>query len=311
MCSSLSAHHHSIPRRATRLCAAAGRVATVLAVAVVLVAITASIALAAAEDFSNTAFLQVPPVNPCCAAKPASLYPATIDVTGLAGKVTKITATLHGLSHENIEDLAVLLVGPAGQNVVLMASYDLGGCCASHVVSDATITFDDAGIEAECPGHGTPFQTIYPYRPFNCGVLAPYPAPAPAPPYGSALAAFNGTNPNGTWSLFVTDDRGTASGSIADGWSLHVETDVQAASPTPSAPGAAPTAPQTTAVPTPTPLPTRTAPKKPSRAQLLAAAIRRCHKIKNNAKRRRCDATAQRRYGHRPSKRRDKKAGDR
>ncbi|MFF2290439.1 hypothetical protein [Peribacillus butanolivorans] len=46
------------------------------------------------------------------------------------------------------------------------------------------------------------------YRPTNIGVSDVLTAPAPAPPYGSTLSVFDGTNPNGTWSLFVFDDAG-------------------------------------------------------------------------------------------------------
>ena len=46
--------------------------------------------------------------------------------------------TLHGLSDENLDDLAVLLVGPSGGGVVLMASYDGGRANAW------TVTFEEA-----------------------------------------------------------------------------------------------------------------------------------------------------------------------
>jgi uncharacterized repeat protein (TIGR01451 family) len=47
---------------------------------------------------------------------------------------------------------------------------------------------------------------------------------APAPPYGSTLAALNGANPNGTWSLFVLDVVAPDSGIISNGWSLTLTT---------------------------------------------------------------------------------------
>jgi uncharacterized repeat protein (TIGR01451 family) len=39
-----------------------------------------------------------------------------------------------------------------------------------------------------------------------------------------ALAAFNGTDPNGTWSLYVADDSTGDAGSIVSGWSLNLAT---------------------------------------------------------------------------------------
>jgi uncharacterized repeat protein (TIGR01451 family) len=44
------------------------------------------------------------------------------------------------------------------------------------------------------------------------------PVTAPAPPYGSTLAAVNGGNPNGAWSLFVLDNQAPDSGIISNGW---------------------------------------------------------------------------------------------
>jgi hypothetical protein len=46
----------------------------------------------------------------------------------------------------------------------------------------------------------------------------------PSGPFNADLSVFNGTNPNGAWSLFVRDDTGTAAGKILDGWSLSIST---------------------------------------------------------------------------------------
>ena len=58
------------------------------------------------------------------------------------------------------------------------------------------------------PTLGTPFSPAFP--------------PAPAWPYGSALSVFNGTDPNGTWRLFVVDDVAGDIGTIVGGWSLDL-----------------------------------------------------------------------------------------
>ena len=61
------------------------------------------------------------------------------------------------------------------------------------------------------------------------GLDRTFPSPAPSGPYGTPAPRgtstlgdeFNGTNPNGTWSLYVvTDGAGDGAGSIAGGWSL-------------------------------------------------------------------------------------------
>src|SRR5206468_5520779 len=45
-------------------------------------------------------------------------------------------------------------------------------------------------------------------------------SPARSGPYGTVLSAFNGVNPNGTWSLYVVDDATQDIGSIG-GWRLN------------------------------------------------------------------------------------------
>jgi uncharacterized repeat protein (TIGR01451 family) len=42
----------------------------------------------------------------------------------------------------------------------------------------------------------------------------------PPKPYGSTLSALNGSNPNGTWELFVIDDTLLNVGIISNGWTL-------------------------------------------------------------------------------------------
>ena len=51
-----------------------------------------------------------------------------------------------------------------------------------------------------------------------------FPGPAPAGPYPTALSAFNGTDANGTWLLYVFDDGPGDQGSFGGGWSLTITT---------------------------------------------------------------------------------------
>jgi hypothetical protein len=189
------------------------------AVALMVLAVVFAVpAYAETREFENTTALQVP------AAKPASLYPSSIDVSGLSGPGTEVTVTLHGLSHENLKDLAVLLVGPGGsRGVVLMASYDPRSS-GSFAASNANPTFTDQGEPVECSlsdGLLPNFPSERNYEPFNCGLAAPLPAPAPHEPYGYGLV---GQGTNGVWSLYVDDEVGGQEGSIAGGWSLHIST---------------------------------------------------------------------------------------
>jgi subtilisin-like proprotein convertase family protein len=156
-----------------------------------------------------------PPVaNPASVSIPnsgaATPYPSTINVSGISGPVTKVTATLHGLTHTFPGDLDVLLVGPGGQKVILMSDAGSG-----TDVSNITLTFEDGAPPASLTAlvSGT-------FAPTNSGTGDTFPAPAPAGPYGTALSAFNGVNPNGVWQLFIVDDASGDLGTLAGGWSL-------------------------------------------------------------------------------------------
>jgi hypothetical protein len=50
------------------------------------------------------------------------------------------------------------------------------------------------------------------------------PAPAPAGPFGTTMAAFNGASPNGTWKLFINDTAGADGGWISANPTLTFKT---------------------------------------------------------------------------------------
>jgi hypothetical protein len=195
----------------------------VIASALVLCAIGYAPALAETREFENATSLSLPQAMPCCSAVVASHYPSTINVSGVYGAIGEVRVTLHRLSHEDIEELAVLLVGPNGSGVVLMASYEPGRHLAWPNESDWI--FEDFAQPVRCPEPEGTFRTSDKVRPFNCGLLAPFPTPAPAEPYGSQLDSLgNYGDPNGAWSLYVDDAFGAHRGSIIGGWSLRIET---------------------------------------------------------------------------------------
>jgi subtilisin-like proprotein convertase family protein len=162
----------------------------------------------------NATSISIPGTGTGAAAgAPANPYPSTINISGVTGTVSKVTAKLTGFSHTFPSDVDILLVGPGGQKIILMS--DVGG--GTDAVN-ANITFDDS---APAIGAAVVAGT---FRPTNSGTGDLFPAPAPAAPYGSALSAYNGVSPNGTWRLYVVDDAGTDVGSIAGGWSLNITT---------------------------------------------------------------------------------------
>lgn len=144
-------------------------------------------------------------------------YPSDITVGGLLGHITKVTVSINGLSHTFPDDVDVLLVGPGGENAIIMS--DAGGNGSVH---NATATFDDAAATPLPDGPGIVKGV---YQPTNYGSGDTFPAPTPAPSGGSALSVFNGTDPNGNWSLYVVDDFGGDFGQIVDGWTLRITTD--------------------------------------------------------------------------------------
>jgi subtilisin-like proprotein convertase family protein len=167
-------------------------------------------AVAQAQVFSSPAPIKVPATG---TSGPAAPYPSTIAVSGQSGAVTNVTATMTGVAHTFPGDIDVLLVGPSGQNVVLLA--DTGG---STDITGVNLTFDSSAPNP------VPSPIVSgTFRPTNNGTFSGTP-PAPAAPYGASLTLFNGTVANGNWTLYVFDDTINDVGQIAGGWSLNVTT---------------------------------------------------------------------------------------
>jgi subtilisin-like proprotein convertase family protein len=159
------------------------------------------------SEFDNLTTTTIPDSGP------ANPYPSQINVTGLTGNIKKVRVVI-ALSHTFPDDVDILLVGPGGQNAIIMS--DVGG---STDVGDAVLTFDDSAA-TDLPDNG-PLVTGT-FRPTNYGTGDTFPAPAPAPAGTSPLSVFNGTDPNGTWRLYVVDDNGQDMGQIF-GWVLSFD----------------------------------------------------------------------------------------
>lgn len=145
----------------------------------------------------------------------ATPYPSNILVSGLSNSVTGVRVYLYDMNHTWPDDIDILLVGPQGQNLIIMS--DAGG---SLDLVNVNLVFDDAASDP-LPDNAQIVSGTY--LPTNWGVGDPFPAPAPPPSAATQLAVFNGSNPNGTWSLFVVDDAAGDLGNINGGWCLAID----------------------------------------------------------------------------------------
>ncbi|MBN2578729.1 MAG: tandem-95 repeat protein [Pirellulales bacterium] len=169
----------------------------------------------AADTFSNPDLISIPYYG---AANP---YPSNIVVSGMTGVVTDVNVSLYGVSHTWPDDIDIMLVGPAGQRIMLVSDCGDG---FSGGIYNVNLTLDDQAA-GYLPDSSLITSGVYKPTNYPVGSEDYFPAPAPGVPYGSQLAEFNGTDPNGTWSLYVVDDDAFfAQGSIAGGWSLTIAT---------------------------------------------------------------------------------------
>jgi subtilisin-like proprotein convertase family protein len=133
------------------------------------------------------------------------------------GTITKMTVTLSNVWHTWPADIDILLVGPTGTNVVLMADagYHVG-------LSGVTLTFDDSAATNLSDTNAIIAGT---YRPTSYETIGnTWTAPAPGSPWGTKLAGLNGADPNGVWKLFVYDDAAGDQGAISNGWLIAFTT---------------------------------------------------------------------------------------
>jgi len=145
----------------------------------------------------------------------AAPYQTSIGVSGFSGKIVDVNVQLKGITHTHPDDLDIMLVGPTGQSLLLMS--DAGG---SADLSNTYVAFDDSAPTL-LPDSSLIAGTQA-YKPTNFEAVDNFPAPAPAPSAATTLSVFDGTSPNGVWSLYVVDDGTEDTGSISGGWSLSL-----------------------------------------------------------------------------------------
>jgi subtilisin-like proprotein convertase family protein len=157
-------------------------------------------------DFTSTREIVLPDSGS------ASPYPSSITVSG-AASVTDVNVQLVGVGHTWPDDIDVLLVGPNGEDALIMS--DAGGWTD---VTGATVLLDD---QASGPLPDNDVLATGTFRPANYeGWADTFWEPAPEPSGNVELATFNGTDPNGTWRLYVMDNAAVDEGQITGGWRL-------------------------------------------------------------------------------------------
>lgn len=137
-------------------------------------------------------------------------YPSTISVSGLPA-ISDVNVKLTGLTSTYPDDLDLLLVGPGGQQATIV-----GAAGGSDDVTGVNLTLDDEAA-TELPDGTT--LTSGTYKPTNYDGVNVFPAPAPVATGLAPLSVFDGTIPNGVWSLYADDNGGDDLVEI-DGWSL-------------------------------------------------------------------------------------------
>jgi subtilisin-like proprotein convertase family protein len=192
---------------------------TVVATGFLFVVAMAGIARAAQITPTSSESVTIPAGAPGTTSGISDPYPSTLAVSWCQGTIQDVNIHLF-LTHGATSDLEILLVGPGGQKALIAA--DSGD---TTDVTSLSVTFDDeAGLTPPSPWvDGT-------YRPHDPSPGDVFPSPAPGGPHQAALSVFDGTNPNGTWNLYVNDDSGGDFGDL--NWGLTIQTTSTAPSST-------------------------------------------------------------------------------
>ena len=137
------------------------------------------------------------------ASGPAAPYPATMQFAGKPGEiVSDVDVDLGQGTHDRPQDLDLLLVGPQGQETLLMSD-----ACGKEPFP-LPFAFDDES-EYSLPLEAG-LECIVNARPTDFEPGDAFPAPAPVGPYGASLSVFDHTDPSGEWKLYAVDDDASA-----------------------------------------------------------------------------------------------------
>ena len=173
--------------------------------AAALAVVAGSVQLYAAVTVNST---NVPQVIPDPGSVTSTLSVNTTTVPGGVGFPTPWNMTdvnvSFSITHTWDDDVVVSITSPAVPIVQIMAN------CGGSADNFTNTVIDDAGVAANCGFAGAPFTGTFQ------AMQGAVPNPNP-----TALAAFNGTAANGTWTLTVADDSAICTGTLT-AWSITV-----------------------------------------------------------------------------------------
>lgn len=162
------------------------------------------------SSFTNSTPLAIP-------SGPA-VVSATLVVSGIGTYLWDLDLTTF-ITHTFAGDLDITLTSPAGTVVTLTTDNGSG----NDNVFNGTVWDDDSNPAGQVPYTSNP--GLVTDHTFTNLVLA-----SPLVPE-EPLAAFSGENPNGTWTITISDDAGGDSGTLSS-WTLNLATLSSAPSPT-------------------------------------------------------------------------------
>lgn len=149
---------------------------------------------AVAEASPNFASTDTPKAIPDFSGGNPGVVTSTIHVSNFSGVLTDVNALLN-ISHSFDQDLIVKLTSPQGTTVTLIDRVGGGGANFTNTTLDDNFSFNPIG------NGSAPFSSTF----------------APS----NALSAFNGEDPNGDWTLTVSDNEGVDTGTL-NNWSLQL-----------------------------------------------------------------------------------------
>ncbi|MCE2652001.1 MAG: hypothetical protein LW650_00400 [Planctomycetaceae bacterium] len=181
------------------------------------------VCLVAAGTAAGQRYVNINPIGiPVTSATGVSSpYPSEIVVSGAPRRIKTFSVAIQNINHLFAEDIRALLVAPGGQRVLLVS----GAGSNTNLVAQTWI-FNQEATATLPTAFGVPSVSGI-YRPTVTNGAA-LPAPAPGLPYSTDMSTLYGTDPNGTWRLYVADGfPSAAGGTILGGWTITFTGDVE------------------------------------------------------------------------------------